>query len=130
MDDITDKARDYLFATLNLKKWVPDIPHTAILLDDAINILKENKFKDVRDLLYQNRQPRLTVFICVQDIYGVPMQLRRNCDSVFIFAGMTDRMAFCMMINKLGINGLISWETYSQIPYRGILLVDYLPQGI
>jgi hypothetical protein len=130
MNEITDKARDDLFATLDLNEWVFDIPHTAILLDDAINILKENKYKEVRDLLFQNRQPRLTVFICVQDIYGIPVQIRRNCDSVFIFAGMTDRMAFGMMLNQLGINGLINWETYRRIQYRGILLVDYLPQGI
>jgi hypothetical protein len=90
MDDITDKARDDLFATLDLKEWIPYIPHTAILLDDAINMLKDRKFKEVRDLLFQNRQPRLTVFVCVQVIYEVPVQLRRNCDSVFIFAGMTD----------------------------------------
>jgi hypothetical protein len=118
-----------LFATLDINEWQPSIPHTVILLDDAINVLKDNKYKEVRDLLFQNRQPRLTVFICVQDIFGVPVQLRRNCDTVFIFAGMTDKMAFGMMLNQLGISGMISWDQYKMIPYRGVLVVDYLPRG-
>jgi hypothetical protein len=129
MDDISEKSRDELFATLDINEWQPSIPHTIILLDDAINVLKDNKYKEVRDLLFQNRQPRLTVFICVQDIFGVPVQLRRNCDTVFIFAGMTDKMAFGMMLNQLGISGLVSWDQYKMIPYRGVLVVDYLPQG-
>jgi hypothetical protein len=110
---------------------LPDyVPHTAILLDDAINILKENKFKNLRNILFQNRQPRLTIFICVQDLYGVPVQLRRNCDTIFLFAGMTDKMAFGMMISQLGLNGLIKWDNYAELPYRSVIVIDYLPDGI
>jgi hypothetical protein len=129
-DDVTEKTKQDLFSTLDLKEWLPEIPHTAILMDDAINILSETKFKPVRDLLFQNRQPRLTVFICVQDIFGIPVQLRRNCDTIFLFAGMTDRMAFGMMVKQLGIHGLVKWDTYRSLPERGILLVDYIPQGV
>jgi hypothetical protein len=34
------------------------------LLDDEINILKDNKFKQLWNLLFQNKQPKLTIFIC------------------------------------------------------------------
>jgi hypothetical protein len=129
MNEITDKDRDDLLTTLDLTEWISDIPHTVILLDDAINVLKENKYKDVRDLLFQNRQPRLTVFICVQDIYRLPVQLRRNCDSLFIFAGMTDRMVFGMMVSQLGINGLINWETYCRIHIGAFFLLIIFYRG-
>jgi hypothetical protein len=130
-DDLDDSSKADLLQTLDLDEFVGDIPHTAILLDDAINILNDNKFKHVRDLLFQNRQPRLTVFICVQDIYGVPVQLRRNCDTIFLFAGMTDKMAFGMMMNKLGIStSLINFETYRNLPSKAMLVIDYLPDRI
>ena len=123
---ISDSTKSDLFTTLDLDDWVDEIPHTAILLDDAINVLKEAKFSALRNLLFQNRQPRLTVFICIQDIYGVPVQIRRNCDTIFIFAGMTDKMAFGMMTNQLGIGEIVKWDEYRVIPKRSILVVDYL----
>jgi hypothetical protein len=89
---------------LDLEDWTDQTPHTAILLDDAFNILKDN-FKQLRDLLFQNKQPRLTIFICAQDIFGVPVQIRRICDSVWLFAGMTDKMMFSMVMNQVGLNG-------------------------
>jgi hypothetical protein len=64
-------------------------------MDDAINILKEPRFKEFRDLLFQ-------------DIYGLPVQLRRNYDTVFLFAGMTDRLSFSMILNQLGVGGTVT----------------------
>jgi hypothetical protein len=94
-----------LFETLDLEEWTEETPHTAILLDDAINILKDNKFKQLRDLLFQNRQPILTIFICAQDMFGISVQIRRNCDTVWLFAGMTDKIMFSMIMNQVGLNG-------------------------
>jgi hypothetical protein len=54
-DEITDKTRDDLFTTLDLTDWLPYVPHTAILMDDAINIFEESRFKELRDLSFQNR---------------------------------------------------------------------------
>jgi hypothetical protein len=95
---LDEKTKKDLIQTLDLQNWSHEIPHTIILLDDAINVLKENKFKPLQHLLFQNREPRSTVFMCIQDLYGVPPQIRRNCDSVFLFAGMTDKSMFGMMI--------------------------------
>jgi hypothetical protein len=70
-------------------------------LDDAISILKDNKLKQVRDLLFQNKQPRLTIFICAQYVFGIPVQIRRNCDIVWLFVGLTDKTMFSMIISQL-----------------------------
>jgi hypothetical protein len=99
-----------LFETLDLENWTIDTPHTAILLDNAINILKDNKFKQLRDFLFQNRQPRLTIFICAQDMFGIPIQIRRNCDSVWLFAGITDKMMFSMIMSQVGLSGREWWK--------------------
>jgi hypothetical protein len=128
-DMVADDAKRDIFTALDITSWRSDIPHTAILLDDAINVLKDSRFKPLRDLLFQNRQPRLTIFICVQDLFGVPVQIRRNCDTVFLFAGMTDKMAFGMATNQLGISGRLSWQVYNELGYRGVVIINYTPQG-
>jgi hypothetical protein len=62
-DKLTEKCKNDLFKILGLDDWT-DVPLTAILLDDAINILKDHKFRTLKNLLFQNRQPKFTVFIC------------------------------------------------------------------
>jgi hypothetical protein len=111
-DQVSEDIKKDLFQTLDLKEWTEETLHTAVLLDDAISILKDNKFKQLRDLLFQNRQPRLTIFICVQDMFGVPVQLRRNCDTVWIFAGMTDKLMFGKIINQFGLNFKDWWDIF------------------
>jgi hypothetical protein len=119
---VGEDVKKDLFETLDLKDWTEETPHTAILLDDAINILKDNKFK-LTDLLFQNRQPRLTIFICAQDMFGVPVQFRRNCYTVWIFAGMTDKLVFRMIMNQFGLNFKDWWETYSELKFRDVLII-------
>jgi hypothetical protein len=126
---ISKDVKKNLFETLDLKDWTEETPHTAILLDDAINILKETKFKPLRDLLFQNRQPRLTIFICAQDMFGVPVQIRRNCDTVWLFAGMTDKLVFGMIMSQFGLNFKDWWETYSELNFRDVLIIDFSSEG-
>jgi hypothetical protein len=129
-DEVSDETQMDLFETLYLDDWTDQTPHTVVLLDDAINVLKDTKFKDLKNLLFQNRQPRLTIFICAQDIFGVPIQIRRNCDAVWIFAGMTDKTMFGMMMSQLGINGKDIWDEYSELGFRDILIINYSPKGV
>jgi hypothetical protein len=132
LHDLIDAKSTYeqeLFGTLDLDDWTDQTLHTAILLDDAINILKDSKFKQLRDLLFQNRQPRLIIFICAQDMFRVPVQIRRNCDSVWLFAGMTDKMMFSMIINQVGLNGKDWWEEYSDLNFRDVMIIDFSSDG-
>jgi hypothetical protein len=129
-NEISESTRTDLFTTLDLEEWRDDTPHTAILLDDAINILKDAKHKKLQNLLFQNRQPRLTIFICVQDIFGVPVKIRRNCDAVWIFAGFTDKTAFGIMMSQLGLSGKFLWDQYSSLEYRDVMVISYGRDGI
>jgi hypothetical protein len=62
-------------------------------------------------------------------MYGITPQIRRNCDTIFLFAGLTDRHLFSVMMSQLGLYGL-SWEYYKKIPHRGFLVIDYANDGI
>jgi hypothetical protein len=126
---IDDEVKEDLFSTLDLDDWQTECPHTAILLGDAINLLKDSRFKELRNLLFQNRQPRITIFICAQDIFGIPIQIRRNCDTIWIFAGFTDKMMFGMTMGHLGLNGKEIWEPYSKLALGDALIVNYISRG-
>jgi hypothetical protein len=128
-DYLTDETKKDLFETLDLDDWVDHTPHTAILLDEAINILKDSKFKQLGDLLFQNRQPRITIFICAQDIFGVPVQIRRNCDSVWLFAGMTEKIMFSMIMNQVRLNERDQWETFNDLNFQDVMIVDFSSDG-
>jgi hypothetical protein len=132
IDDLTEKTVKDLKATLDLEDLhVTEIPHTAILLDDAINILKDARHKKLMNVLFQNRQPRFTIFICVQDVFGLPVKIKRNCDAVWIFAGLTDKHAFGMMGRQLGLDDINNvWLEYKQLGYRDVMIINYTPNGI
>jgi hypothetical protein len=132
VDELTEKTVKDLKSTLDLDDlYVDEVPHTAILLDDAINILKDTKHKKLMNVLFQNRQPRFTIFICVQDVFGVPIKIKRNCDAVWIFAGLTDKHAFGMMSRQLGLDDIDNtWLEYKQLGYRDVMIIYYTPNGI
>jgi hypothetical protein len=132
IDELQDSVVKDLKSTLDLPDLhVDEVPHTAILLDDAINILKDTKHKKLMNVLFQNRQPRFTIFICVQDVFGVPVKIKRNCDAVWIFAGLTDKHAFGMMGRQLGLDDINNlWLEYKQLEYRDVMIINYTSNGI
>jgi hypothetical protein len=132
VDELTEKSVRDLKSTLDLPDlYVDEVPHTAILLDDAINILNDVKHKRLMNVLFQNRQPRFTIFICVQDVFGVPVKIKRNCDAVWIFAGLTDKHAFGMMGRQLGLDDIDDiWLQYKQLGYRDVMIINYTSHGI
>jgi hypothetical protein len=125
---ITDTSKEDILSTLCMDDFLDYVPHTAILLDDAMNVLKDPKYKLLRDLLFQNRQPKFTIFICVQDAFGIPPSIKRNIDTAFIFAGFTDKTMFGMMVKQLGspMNSADLWEKYNRLGFRDALIFDYV----
>jgi hypothetical protein len=58
-------------------------------------------------------------------MFGVPVQIRRNCGSVWLFAGMTDKMMFSMIMNQVRLNGKDWWEEYSELNFRDVMIIDW-----
>jgi hypothetical protein len=128
-NEISKNTKKNLFETLDLNDWTKQTPHTAILLHDAINILKDNKFKQLKNLLFQNKQPKLTIFICAQNMFGIPVQIKKNCDNVWLFAGMTNEMMFSMIMTQVGLNGKNWWENYSKLNFRNVMIIKFSSNG-
>jgi hypothetical protein len=64
LDDTTDKCVKDLMTALDLSCWGEPLSRTVILYDDGINVFKNTRNKKLPDLLFQNRQPRITYFLC------------------------------------------------------------------
>jgi hypothetical protein len=62
-------------------------------------------------------------------MFGIPVQIRRNCDSVWLFAGMRDKMMFSMIMSELGLNERKWWENYSELNFRDVMIIDFSSDG-
>jgi hypothetical protein len=129
-DEITDERREDLFNTIDDSDFTQQTPATAILYDDAINIFRKPKNKMLSDMLHQNRQPRITYFLCMQDAFALPPQIKRNLDTCVIFGGFNDNQMMSMLLRQLNSsseNNATLMQIYNELTNREGLLFDYLP---
>jgi hypothetical protein len=128
-NDIIEECRRDLFEAVDLDRWVGMTPSTVVLYDDAINSFKRTKNKILLDLLFQNRQPKITYFLCMQDGFSLPPQVKRNLDSCMLFGGYTDRMAVSMLLRQLNSSDVDDkrlMSVYVTLGNRDAILFDYV----
>jgi hypothetical protein len=131
-DDITSACRKDILSTLDETDFRDKVPGTIVLYDDAINVFKIPRHKPLNDLLFQNRQPKITYFLCVQDGFGIPPQIKRNLDTCIIFGGFTDTTMIAQLLRQVNGSSQMSNRllgAYLTLSNREGLLFDYLPSG-
>ena len=91
-EDLEDDAKEQLEGILGENIDDPkEVYHTIVLLDDC-QAMFERRTKENRDLwklLFENRQPKITYFLTVQDPKGMDTSLKEALDSVWMFGGFT-----------------------------------------
>jgi hypothetical protein len=126
---LTEESKQEILSKTCDDNFYNELPHTFILLDDAINILTQKKYKKLQQLLFRNTQPRFTICICVQDLTGVPPQVRRNLDSLWLFGGNVSRQNFIYLLNQCYLDVKdkkeIIWDNYNKLSVNEILLFTY-----
>jgi hypothetical protein len=130
LNDATDKCKEDLMNALDLSYWGESMSGTVILYDDAINIFKNSKNKKLLDLLFQNRQPRITYFLCLQDPFSLPAQIKRNLDTAIIFGGYFDKMMMSALLSQLNSSNQSNQnilKIYNSLSSHEGLIFDYLP---
>jgi hypothetical protein len=85
---VTKECEQYLLTSVDLDSWTKVTPCTVILYDDTINSFKQAYNKPLLDLLFQNRQPKIAYFLCMQDGFSLPAQNKRNLDSCMLFGNI------------------------------------------
>ena len=101
--DLEDEAKEQLEDLLGESIDNPkEVYHTIVLLDDCQAMFekrtKENK--DLWKLLFENRQPKITYFLTVQDPKGMDTSLKEALDSVWMFGGFT-KHKFSYMLRSI-----------------------------
>jgi hypothetical protein len=62
-------------------------PHTIFFIDDCIDLVSKRGvlFKK----LFENRQGKITYFLGLQDVHGIPSSMKSNMDSLVFFGGFS-----------------------------------------
>ena len=131
-DSVTDRCREDLFKALNLDDWTETTTNTVVLYDDAINIFSKAKNKYLVDSPFQNRQCKITFFLCMQDPFGIPPQVKRNLDTCFLFGGFTDGQMLTTIFTQMNAgdprNDNLK-KLYRSLSYRQAMIFDYCDSG-
>jgi hypothetical protein len=103
------------------------------LYDDAINIFKNTKYLDLLNNLFKNRQAKITYFLCAQDGFSLPVNVKRNLDSCVVFGGYNDSFMLGQLFRQLSsgresIGELMN--TYKNLINREGLMFDYDGDGM
>jgi hypothetical protein len=70
----------------------------------------------------RNRQPRFTIFICAQDPYSIPVKIRKNLDSLWLFGRFTDSSMLQKLLNSFSPGEEVKEEAWDQ--YRELNVHD------
>jgi hypothetical protein len=131
-NEVTERCKQDLLKAVDVQEFGDKTPGTVVLYDDAINIFKSTRNKPLLDLLHQNRQLKITYFLCMQDGFALPPQVKRNLDTCVIFGGFNDSQMLGMLLRQLNSSSVSNDQLtrlYKDLSNREGLLFDYLPNG-
>ncbi|MDR2829473.1 MAG: hypothetical protein LBB45_00255 [Methanobrevibacter sp.] len=128
---LTAQSKQRILETLYLKEF-EGLFHIIVLYDDAINIFKVNKYKVLLNLLFQNRQSKITYFLCIQDMFGIPPQVKANLDSLWLFGKFSDKGRFNYLMLQLGQSQKAEhiWNRYQELNHRQAIIFIFNDDGI
>jgi hypothetical protein len=115
--------------TLNILDINKPTPHTVIFIDDCIDLL--TKRGDLFKKLFENRQPRITYFLGLQDIQGIPSSMKSNMDSLILFGGFS-KQKFNNLFYQIAMDDDREnvYAEYRILTPKEKILISFEPDGI
>jgi hypothetical protein len=102
-------------------------------MDDAFNVFKRKGSSALMNLLFRNRELMFTIFLCVQDPYNIPVAIRRNIDSLWLFGGFKDESLFKKLMSQFSTgstNKQEPWEQYLELSVYDMMQFNIRPYGM
>jgi len=126
---IDDETRERVLRTLDVKDFSKNEIHTVVLYDDAAEIFRNRKNKLSR-MLFENRQPRITYFLTMQDPFSLDVTVKTNLDTLWIFGGYC-KQRFGLIFRQ--INDCYKeneiWDYYQNLTMHQALVFHFEPTG-
>jgi hypothetical protein len=124
---ISDQEYNEILDYLNIDNIDGELPHTIIFIDDCIDILTRRGplFKK----LFENRQPRITYFLGLQDVQGIPPSMKSNVDSIVLF-GMFPKNKFRNLFYQIPLDKDINdvFDDYKRLRKNEYMLIQFEPE--
>ena len=124
MEDLDHSQLDQILGT-NLETDKGDVFHSIVLLDDCA-FLFEKRTRDnmaLWKLLFENRQPKITYFLTMQDPKGLDSSIKEALDTVFLFGGFSQFKFNYLMRNIPHESDLFDiWCVYSTLTKNQALI--------
>jgi hypothetical protein len=114
---------------LNVLDTKLDTPHTIIFIDDCIDLL--TKRGDLFKELFQNRQSKITYFLGLQDVQGIPSSMKSNMDSLVLFGGFS-KQKFNVLFYQIPMDEPAKdvYEIYRTLNKNACLMISFETDGI
>ena len=124
-NQITDENKNEILEMVGVNTF-SEPWHTAVLFDDAIQIFKKKGL--LYRKLFENRQPRVTYFITLQDATGIDPSVKANIDSYWLFGGFS-RQKFLYHYSQINCSydKEYVWSIYRELTRLQALVFQYHP---
>ena len=109
-----------------------EIYHTAVLLDDCQDrfLRRTPQNAELWRLLFENRQPKITYFLTMQDPKGIDTALKENLDSAWLFGGFSaQKFKYLLRSIQNDYDALQLWEIYNSLTKNQALIFDMEADG-
>jgi hypothetical protein len=115
--------------SLNVFDISRDIPHTVIFIDDCIDLLSKRGalFKK----LFENRQSKITYFLGLQDVQGIPPSMKSNMDMLILF-GEFSKQKFNILFYQIPMEMATkdAYEEYQSLNKTDAFIISFEAEGI
>jgi len=129
VNELDEEYAEELKNTIAVNDFNSPVVHTAVLFDDAIEVFKNRKSGLYR-MLFENRQPKITYFLCLQDPIGIDASVKSNVDSAWLFGGFSSQK-FSYIFHQLNspYDRQELWNHYKNISMNQALIFDHKRTG-
>jgi hypothetical protein len=125
------KSPKYLDTLLKLNVVDTEMPtpHTIIFIDDCIDLL--TKRGDLFKELFQNRQAKITYFLGLQDVQGIPSSMKSNIDSLVLFGGFS-KQKFTVLFYQIPMDDDREkvYEIYRTLHKSDRMMISFESDGV
>jgi hypothetical protein len=102
---------------------------TLVILDDCIRIFGSKK-NPIHQRLYENRQPKITYFLTLHDLFSIPPSLKTNLHTLWIFGGFNKQKINTVYPQlNVSIEREEFWKRYKGLSVHESIIIYYENHG-